>query len=187
MEKNKLEIQFCWVKAHVGIQGNELVDTLAKEAATNADIKECYKKVPKSVVISELSEINVGKWQTEWDQTTKAKITKEYFRVVADRLNMRINNTHNFTSMFTGHGNIRSYWHRFKVIDSPTCPCGTKDQTIDHLLFECELLNRERDSLKSSLLKTDIWPISKNILIRKLFQIFANLLTRFLLTNLTKC
>jgi len=47
----------------------------------------------------ELSEISVGEWQTEWDQTTKGKITKEYFPVVADRLNMRINITHNFTSM----------------------------------------------------------------------------------------
>jgi hypothetical protein len=41
------------------IQENELADTLAKEAATNTDIMECYKKVPKSVVIRELGEISV--------------------------------------------------------------------------------------------------------------------------------
>jgi len=46
-------VQFYWVKAHVGIQGNELPDTLAEEAATNADLIESYKKVPKSVVMSE--------------------------------------------------------------------------------------------------------------------------------------
>jgi len=34
MEKIDWKIQFCWVKAHVGIQGNELTDTLAKEAVT---------------------------------------------------------------------------------------------------------------------------------------------------------
>jgi len=105
-------------------------------------------------MISERSEISVGTWQMEWDQTPKGKITKEYFLVVADRLNMRINITHNFTSMVMGHGNIRSHLHKFKIIDTPTCPCGTKDQTIDHSLFECELLNKERDSLKSSVLKT---------------------------------
>ena len=122
---------------YVGIQGNEIAETLAKEAATNTDIKECYKKVPKSVAINELSAISAEKWQTERDQTTKGKITKEYFPVVADRLNMRINITHNFTSMVTGHGTIRSYLHRLKIIETPTCPCGTKEQTIDHLLFEC--------------------------------------------------
>ena len=61
MRKTNWKIQFGWVKAHVGIQGNELADTLAKEAATNADIKESYKKVPKSVVLSELGEISVEK------------------------------------------------------------------------------------------------------------------------------
>jgi len=40
MEKINWKIQLSWVKAHVGIQGNELADTLAKEAATNSDIIE---------------------------------------------------------------------------------------------------------------------------------------------------
>jgi hypothetical protein len=115
-------------------------------------------------VIRKLDVISVEKWQREWDQTTKGRITKEYFPVVADRLNMKINITHNFTSMVTvwhgnirsyWHGNIRSYWHRFKIIATPTCPCGTKGQTIDHLLYECELLNKERDSLISTVLQTD--------------------------------
>jgi ribonuclease HI len=127
MEKINWKIQLCWVKVHVGIQGSELADTLAKEAVTNADITECYKKVPKSVVISELGEISVKKWQREWDQTTKEKIIKEYFPIVSDRLNMKINITRNFTSMVRGHANIISYLHRFKILETPTCPCGTKD------------------------------------------------------------
>jgi ribonuclease HI len=40
-------IEFCWVKAHVGIQGNESAETFAKKAATNADLIESYKKIKK--------------------------------------------------------------------------------------------------------------------------------------------
>ena len=53
------------------------------------------------------------------------------------------------------------------------CPCGTTDQTIDHFLFQCELLNKERDNLISTVLKTDVWPIIKDKLIRKHLKIFA--------------
>jgi ribonuclease HI len=173
MGKMNWNIQLCWVKAHVGIQGNELADTLAKEAATDEDIIECYRRVPKSVVTSELGSKSVEKWQMEWDQKQREKITKEYFPVVAERLKMKLNITQNFTCMVTGHGNIRSYLHRFKIIDTPICPCGTTDQTIDHLLYECELLTKERDNLISAVLKTDVWPISKNELIRKHFKVFA--------------
>jgi hypothetical protein len=123
-------------------------------------------------VLSELGGISVKKWQREWDQTAKGAITKEYFPVVAERLIMKINITQNFTTMVPGRGNVRSYLHRFKTIETPICPCGTTAQTIDHLLFECELLHKERDNSVSTVLKTDVWPISKNKLIRKHFKIF---------------
>jgi hypothetical protein len=71
MGKVNWNIQFCRVKAHIGIPGNELAGTLAKEAATDKGIIECYKKVPKGVVTSELGGKSVEKWQREWDQTTR--------------------------------------------------------------------------------------------------------------------
>ena len=99
---------------------------------------------------------NAENWQKEWDQITKGEITKEYFQVVAGRLNMRIKITHNFKSNETGHCNRSSYLHRIKIIDSPKCPCGTNYQILYRLLFECELLNKERDSLILTALKTPI-------------------------------
>jgi len=57
---------------------------------------------------------------------------------------MNINLTPNFTAMVTGHGKSNSYLHRFKIIKAPTCPCGNSDQNIDNLIFECNLLNKEK-------------------------------------------
>jgi hypothetical protein len=186
MGKMNWNIHLCWVKAHVGIQGNELADTLAKEAATDEDITECYRRVPKSVVKIELCSKSVEKWQMEWGKTTKGKITKEYVTVVAERLKMKLNITQNFTCMVTGHGNIRSYLHRFKIIDTPICPCGTTDQTIEHLLYECELLTKERDNLISAVLKTDVCPISKHELIGKHFKVFAKFTNEISLDKLNE-
>ena len=59
MTKTNWTIKFRWVKARAGIRGNELADPLAKGAATNENITESYKRVPKSVVLSELEEKSV--------------------------------------------------------------------------------------------------------------------------------
>jgi len=80
---------------------------------------------------------------------------------------MNINLTQNFTAMVTDHGKTNSYLHRFKIIKTPICPCENRDQNIDHLIFQCKLLNMERNALKQSILKTNDWPTSKRDLIKK--------------------
>jgi len=55
LENQNWTIEFNWIKAHAGHQGNELADQLAKEAATSSDKNECYSRIPKSTVKSELS------------------------------------------------------------------------------------------------------------------------------------
>jgi ribonuclease HI len=57
MEKQNWKIDFNWIKAHAGNHGNELADQLAKEVATSREINECYKRIPKSAVLSELSTV----------------------------------------------------------------------------------------------------------------------------------
>ena len=116
----------------------------------------------------------------------KGAITKEYFPVVAERLKMKINITQNFTTMVTRHGNIRSYLHRFKIIETPICPCDSTEQTIAHLLFECELINKERDNLISTILKTDVWPINKDKLIREHFKTFSKFTNQISFDNLNE-
>jgi len=133
--------------------GNELADTLAKKAATNESLTEDYKRIPKSVVKRELEEESVRKWQRNWTKTTEGSITKEYFPNVEERLKMKINLTQNFTAIVTGRGKTRAYLHRFKIIEEPTCPCGTAEQTTDHLIFECEAITKERERLKTTALQ----------------------------------
>jgi hypothetical protein len=84
-----------------------------------------------------------------------------------DRLKLKINITPNFTTMVTAHGNIKSYLYKYKILDSPMCSCRSGEQTVDRILFDCKLLEQERDKLKASVLGSENWPVSKNKLINK--------------------
>jgi len=75
--------------------------------------------------------------------------------------------------MVTGHGNIKSYLHRFKIIATPNCPCGNGNQTTEHILLECATLQEDRERLIAEVAKIYDWPISKDKLIKKHYKAFA--------------
>jgi hypothetical protein len=47
------------------------------------------------------------------------------------------------------------------------CSCRSGEQTVDHILFDCKLLEQEKDRLKAAVLRSENWPMSKNKLINK--------------------
>jgi hypothetical protein len=86
----------------------------------------------------------------------------------------------NLSAIVTGHGKLRSYFHRFKIIDDPTCLCKKSSQTTDHLLWECELLRKQRQVLRNSYMKVGgNWPITSFDLANK----YTNLLQKFVNTT----
>jgi len=56
---------------------------------------------------------------------------------------------------------------------SPICPCKIGEQTTDHTLYDCELVNQERDKLKADILRSGNSPINKDNLINKYTKIFT--------------
>jgi ribonuclease HI len=62
METQKWNIEFNWIKAHVGQNGNYLADQLAKEGTTSRNINVCYKRIPKSTALREPNDLNVTEW-----------------------------------------------------------------------------------------------------------------------------
>jgi len=81
-------IEFSWVKTHVGIYGNERADRLAKAAARNSGTQIVLNRIPPSTLYREIEEEAKVEWQKEWEDCTKAAITKPYFPNVTDRLKL---------------------------------------------------------------------------------------------------
>jgi hypothetical protein len=126
-------------------------------------------------VIQEESELE---WQKEWNASTKGQITKSFFLVTEDRKSKRLQMGIKFSTLVTAHGTLRSYYHRIKIIDDPKCVCKRGPQTTDHLIWECEQLRKQRETLKNRIRKAGgDWPLSNSDLANKhtkLFQMLVN-------------
>jgi ribonuclease HI len=63
LERANSNIELSWVKAHVGIVGNELGDRLARAVASDNDAKIVFNRLPLSTLISNIEEETKLKWQ----------------------------------------------------------------------------------------------------------------------------
>ena len=101
----------------------------SKEGRDERNNPRKLHKNPKSLVLRQLEEESLQKWQRSWTQTTKGGTTKEYFPDIEGRIKMKLNHTGNLTTILTGHGNIKAHLKRFQISDDLTCPCGIGEQT----------------------------------------------------------
>jgi len=128
-------------------------------------------KSRKSVVMSELIEMSVvmatGMGPNNQGCNYKRVLSGSYWNVKYKHKYYTKSHNHNYGSLYQ-----RSYLHRFKLTDTPKCACGYSDQTLDHILYEYALINKERDSLISRVGKTHTGPIDKRQLITKYYQPF---------------
>lgn len=174
LQTKNWQVHFEWVKAHRGIWGNELADNLAKRAARSRKSIR-YSKIPTSAVKKKLREEFRNKWEIEWQRTKNGESTKPYFPTIRQRLMIKLPISPNFTAMLTGHGKMKAYYQRFKIIEDGTCTCNRDIQTIDHLLFDCCNLLNERDHLRKKIAdKGGGWPVSKFDLVHKFTTDFYN-------------
>ena len=68
------------MKAHSGIEGNEVVDSLAKEAAQDEEDRNyVYDRIPVSAIASSVKEEGLKKWQAQWNRAVKGAICRSFF------------------------------------------------------------------------------------------------------------
>ncbi|CAF4899284.1 unnamed protein product [Pieris macdunnoughi] len=190
------EVQLYWVKAHAGLQGNEAADTAAKEAALNLKCKPHYNTCPISYVKRLLREKSKAEWQTRYQNSENASVTKIFFSSPEQAYRAFKNGrlTNKLTQMLKGHGGFSEYLHRFKCKGDPTCPCDQQStQDVRHCLLECprhalaRLLDLEQVIGTGKITMEDLSQVMNNAELRRHFKNYATkIVTTLLKENKSK-
>jgi predicted transcriptional regulator len=143
---------------------------LRKQQGADSDIT--FSRIPFSAVNHGIQTDSIKRWQKEWQKFTKALTTKLFFPAVEERLKMKIRITQNVAAMLIGHGKTRAYLHRVNIRDDVLRVCHQGDQTIDHLIYDCNMLEAQRSILRKKVTENGQWPADKNELITKHLEPF---------------
>jgi hypothetical protein len=87
------------------------------------------------------------------------------------------------TAIVTGHDNIKSYLYKFKIIQSPMCSCTQGAQSVEHILYDCKLDEHDRDRPKAAVIRSESWPVRKDILGIKYYKNFKEFTDNIILNK----
>ncbi|GBM94020.1 Putative protein in type-1 retrotransposable element R1DM [Araneus ventricosus] len=129
-------VGLSWVKAHVGIPGNEWADQHAKLAISVGE--ELEIPAPRSYLNRKIKSYILHNWLTYWNNYNSASgiRVREFIGTVSPRFLIKNKILIYFLS---GHGPFPYYLNRFKKLASPLCVCGLVGDA-DHYTFECSLI-----------------------------------------------
>ena len=143
-------------------------------------------EVNKKEVIKEMQEISLERWEREWHETTNGSITKGFFPTVEHRLRNVIPHSPNVTTVLTGHGKLNSYFYRFQIKADPKCICGDSEQTVSHIIYDCEQLEESRRKMIGTIHRTGgTWPITERELVQNYMGTFIKFINEINFDTLT--
>ena len=152
-------IEFYWIPSHRGIRGNEEADSLAKSAAisnSNLDIynlpfTDYYEMLKKRATIHSTQTIiyeGKEKRKTYFQLYYSNKKTPWFdFKNFSRKFIVTINR------MRANHYSLAASLHHVRIIDNPKCKCGQDIENLNHVIWNCNLYDSQRQELIKNLKK----------------------------------
>ena len=137
--RKRVLVRFCWVPAHVGVEGNEKADQAAKEALSLTNISNIG--IPYRDFIEPIHKFIRNKWQHSWNNqvNNKLKIIKPSIDKWESSNQLDRRTSIILTRLRIGHTFLT---HSFLLRSGeerqvPRCDVCRSDITVCHILLEC--------------------------------------------------
>ena len=136
--------QYIWVPAHVGVEGNEQVDILAKQTLR---ITQVDMQVPlsKAEVKSFIKKYTQSTWQEYWDISETGRHGR--------KVGFKRREENIITRLRIGHTGLNHTLHKIGKHPTGNCTHCNQPETVEHVLLHCKKYDTQRKNLSQSLRK----------------------------------
>lgn len=155
-ENTDNQVIVAWCPSHCGIEGNDLVDKLAKNATERG--RETPIGASRAFMLRRARQAVQEKWRRDWSREKK-----EGRFAISDMFPPSCKPTRHFRDLDgkrelfgrlvqarTGHGYTGEYYKQFVPDEKTDCPCGEPLQTREHLLRDCPRYEDQRYILREA-------------------------------------
>lgn len=183
-----VSVVLAWIPGHLGIVGNDMADSIAKESTVHGPLSNI--PIPIRDYFPILKSKYRLQWSSEWKSSSLIKghqysliqpsiPIKPWFHKYTSMPKKYISS---ITRMRLGHTCCLSHLARFHIVRSPYCDCGSED-TLDHIFFECPI-NDQFPNFTNELVKLEIeFPTSVPCLLSLNTPEIHYLLAKFIYKN----
>ena len=143
-------VSIVWIKAHVGHFGNEVADSLAKEATELNETEAVQMGRPINSIKNAISGKAYRTWASIWLNQKQARMTKQFFPVIDNNMSKNIY-TYNrkdvtlLVGLITGHNDLNYHANLRGKSETSNCRyCGYVEETFYHLFAKCPRFAKAR-------------------------------------------
>lgn len=148
-----ISVYFCWVPAHMGVEGNERADRIAKKALKFR--KEEILSIPfgkgeaKAVIREAVREL----WQRKWDNNYKGR----HYHNIQKSINVKLfkgkcrREEVIISRLRFGHTGLNATLFLMAKVGTAKCNFCNATEDVEHVIMKCVKYSSERKRLKEKM------------------------------------